>query len=156
MEQWVGGDDADRGKPNYPEKIKKTQSLCHSVHHKSYTDYAGQETGHMEWQTGDCLPAKYTSFNLRRELTETWLDRSVGMRRTVRRSNPDRGEILRKRPDLSWDPPRSSPGVKGPRRGVDHSPPSSAEVKERIRLYLQSPLGLRTLFYGELYHLPYS
>jgi hypothetical protein len=43
------------------------------------------------------------------------------------------------------------PGVKRPERGVDHSPPSSYEVKERAELYIYSPLGLRSLFYGELY-----
>ena len=32
-------------------------------------------------------------------------------------------------------------GVKQTRRGVDHPPPSSAEVQERIRLYLYSPFG---------------
>jgi hypothetical protein len=35
----------------------------------------------------------------------------------------------------------SSPGVKRPGRGVDHPPPSSAEVKERLELYLYSPSG---------------
>jgi hypothetical protein len=30
-------------------------------------------------------------------------------------------------------------GVKRPGRGVDHPPPSSAEVKERVGLYLYSP-----------------
>jgi hypothetical protein len=35
----------------------------------------------------------------------------------------------------------SFPGVKRPRRGVDHPPPSSAEVKERVQLYLCSPSG---------------
>ena len=40
----------------------------------------------------------------------------------------------------------SFPGVKRPERGVDHSPPSSAEVKERVELYLYSPIGLRVLF----------
>ena len=45
----------------------------------------------------------------------------------------------------------SFPGVKRPGRGVDHPPPSSAEVKERVELYLYSPLGLRGLFQGELY-----
>ena len=35
----------------------------------------------------------------------------------------------------------SLPGVKRPGRGVDHLPPSSAEVKERIELYLYSPFG---------------
>jgi hypothetical protein len=31
-------------------------------------------------------------------------------------------------------------GVKRPGRGADHPPPSSAEVKERVELYLCSPL----------------
>ena len=37
---------------------------------------------------------------------------------------------------------RSSPGVKRPGHGIDHSPPSSAEVKERVELYLVSSSGL--------------
>jgi hypothetical protein len=32
-------------------------------------------------------------------------------------------------------------GVRGPGRGVDHPPPSSADVKERVELYLFSPSG---------------
>jgi hypothetical protein len=35
----------------------------------------------------------------------------------------------------------SFPGVKQPGRGVDHPPPSSAQVKERLELYLYSPSG---------------
>jgi len=35
----------------------------------------------------------------------------------------------------------SFPGVKWPGRGVNHSPPSSAEVKKRVELYLYSPFG---------------
>jgi len=35
----------------------------------------------------------------------------------------------------------SFPGVKRPGHGVDHPPPSSAEVKERVELYLYSPFG---------------
>jgi hypothetical protein len=35
----------------------------------------------------------------------------------------------------------SFPGVKQPGRGVDHPPPSSAKVKERVELYLYSPFG---------------
>jgi hypothetical protein len=35
----------------------------------------------------------------------------------------------------------SFPGVKWPGHGVDHPPPSSAEVKERVELYLYSPSG---------------
>jgi hypothetical protein len=34
-----------------------------------------------------------------------------------------------------------SPGVKRPRHGADHTPPSIAEVKERVGLYLQSSSG---------------
>jgi hypothetical protein len=41
--------------------------------------------------------------------------------------------------------------VKRPGRGVDHPPPSGTEVKERAELYLYPSLGLRGLFYGELY-----
>jgi hypothetical protein len=35
----------------------------------------------------------------------------------------------------------SFPGEKRPERGVDHPPSSSAEVKERVELYLYSPSG---------------
>jgi len=35
----------------------------------------------------------------------------------------------------------SFPGVKRPGRGVDHPSPPSAEVKERVQLYLYSPSG---------------
>jgi len=38
-------------------------------------------------------------------------------------------------PPIQW----SFPGLKRPGRGVDHPPPSSAEVKEGVRLYLYSP-----------------
>jgi len=31
-------------------------------------------------------------------------------------------------------------GVKRPERGLDHPPPSRVEVKERVELYLYSPL----------------
>jgi len=35
----------------------------------------------------------------------------------------------------------SFPGVNQPGRGIDHPPPSSAEVKRRVELYLYSPSG---------------
>jgi hypothetical protein len=60
------------------------------------------------------------------------------------------------RPDRLWGPPsllyngyRVLPGLKRPGRGVDHAPPSSAEVKERVELYPYSPTplpGLRGVF----------
>jgi len=34
-----------------------------------------------------------------------------------------------------------SQGVKRPGSGVDHPPPFSAKVKERVELYLSSPSG---------------
>ena len=54
-------------------------------------------------------------------------------------------EIFRIRPDRFCGPPslvysgyRVFPGVKRPGRGVDHPLPYSAEVKERVELYLCS------------------
>ena len=49
------------------------------------------------------------------------------------------------RPSLGPAPATSTgsfPGVKRPRCGVDHPPPSTAEVKERVELYLYSASGL--------------
>jgi len=68
---------------------------------------------------------------------------------TVRGSNPGGGEIFRALPDEPRGPPSllhnryrvSFLGVKRPGRGVDHPPPSRAEVKERVELYLYSPSG---------------
>jgi hypothetical protein len=48
----------------------------------------------------------------------------------------------------------SFPGVKRPRRGVDHPPLSSAEVKERVELYLYSPSGPSWLVLGLTLPLP--
>ena len=42
----------------------------------------------------------------------------------------------------------SLPGVKGQGRGVDHPPPSSTEVKERVEPYLYSPSGASWLVLG--------
>jgi hypothetical protein len=68
---------------------------------------------------------------------------------TVRRSNSFGGEILRTPADRPWCPHSfvyngdrvSFPGVKQPRRGFDHPPRSSAEVKERVELHIDSPSG---------------
>jgi hypothetical protein len=69
-------------------------------------------------------------------------------------SNPGGGEILRTRQDPSWSPPTllycgyriSIPGVKRPELCINHSHPSSAEVKERVELPLHSPVGLDGVF----------
>jgi hypothetical protein len=46
------------------------------------------------------------------------------------------GSIL---PPIQWVPGALSLGVKRPGREADYSPPSSAEVKECVALYLHSP-----------------
>ena len=48
----------------------------------------------------------------------------------------------------------SFPGVKRPGRGVDHPPQSSAEVKERVELYLYSPSLSSWPVLGGTLHLP--
>jgi hypothetical protein len=61
-------------------------------------------------------------------------------------SNPGGGEIFRTCPDWPWGPSSllyngyrvSFLRLKRPGRGIDHPPPSSAEVKERVELYLYS------------------
>jgi hypothetical protein len=45
-------------------------------------------------------------------------------------------------PPIHWVPGVLSLGVKRPGRDVDHSPPSSAEVKESAELCFQSPIRL--------------
>jgi hypothetical protein len=37
-------------------------------------------------------------------------------------------------------------GIKRPERGVEHPPPSSGEVKERVELFVCSLLGINGLF----------
>ena len=69
------------------------------------------------------------------------------------------GGIFCTRSDRPWGPPTplydayrvSFPGVKRPGRGVDHPLPSSAEVKERVELYLHFPTGPSCLLQDELY-----
>ena len=65
----------------------------------------------------------------------------------VRGSNCGEGEIFRTRPDQIWCSPTflyivhrvSFQRVERSARGVDHPPPSSAQVKERVELYLYCP-----------------
>jgi hypothetical protein len=45
-------------------------------------------------------------------------------------------------PPIQWVPGALSVGVKLPGREADHSPPSSAEVKDLVELYLYSPTRL--------------
>jgi hypothetical protein len=72
------------------------------------------------------------------------------------------GRVFRSRPDRPWGPLSllyngyrvSFPGVKRPGRGVDHPPPSSARVKERVELYVYSPSGPSWPVLGKTIPLP--
>ena len=74
----------------------------------------------------------------------------LATRWTVPGSNRGEGEIFRTPPDRLWGPSSilhngyrvSFTEIKRPGRGVNHPLPSSAEVKERVELYLYSPAGL--------------
>jgi hypothetical protein len=55
---------------------------------------------------------------------------------------PSRPALGLSQPPAQWVP-GLFPGVKRPERGVDHTPPFNAEVKERVELYLSSLPGLR-------------
>jgi hypothetical protein len=46
------------------------------------------------------------------------------------------------KPPMQWVPAAPSLGVKRPGREADHSPPSIAEVKECVELYIHSPIRL--------------
>jgi hypothetical protein len=58
--------------------------------------------------------------------------------------HPSRPALGPTQPPIQW----SFPGVKRPGRVVDHPPPSSAVVKERVGLYLYSPFRLLWLVLG--------
>jgi len=78
---------------------------------------------------------------------------------TVREPNPGGGDIFSTGPDRSWGPPsllysgyRVFPECKErPGRSSDHPLSSSAEVKERVELYLYSSSGPSWPFQGEFY-----
>jgi hypothetical protein len=67
-------------------------------------------------------------------------------------------QIFCTHPELSWIPPCllyngyevTFPGLKRSRCGIHNPPYSSTEVKERVELYLYSPLGLYGPFQVEL------
>jgi hypothetical protein len=91
---------------------------------------------------------KYDVTVLRKMTFDTLVDKRLATGWTVRESNAGGREIFRTRPDRSWDPLSllhnkhrvSFPGLKWPGRDK-HPASSSAEVKERVELYLYSPSG---------------
>ena len=76
----------------------------------------------------------------------------------VRISNSTESEIFRTRPNWRWGPPSifyngyrvSFKGVRLGRRGVDHPPSPSAEVKERVQLTSPPLPGIRGLLQSEI------
>jgi hypothetical protein len=50
-----------------------------------------------------------------------------------------RTALVPTQPPIQWVPEALALGVKWPGREADHSPPSSAEVKERVQLHLHFP-----------------
>jgi len=63
---------------------------------------------------------------------------------TVQGSNAGGGKIFCSHPDQPWSPPSllynneykvSLPGAKQPTHGINHPPPSSAEVNKRVQMY---------------------
>jgi len=80
---------------------------------------------------------------------------------TVQGSNPGRSRFFALVQIGPWAHPSSCtkvtwsfPGVKPPGRGVDHPPPSSAEVKEKVELNIHSPSGPSWLVVGRNLHFP--
>jgi hypothetical protein len=67
---------------------------------------------------------------------------------------PFRLALVPSQPPIQWVPRDLSIGVKQPRCEADRSPPTSAEVKECMELYLHSPIRLHgVLLRVLLYHI---
>jgi hypothetical protein len=83
---------------------------------------------------------------------------------TVWGSNPAGGKIFCTRLCQPWGPLSllyngywvSFPGAKHLGCGTDHPPTSSAEVKERVKLYIYCPSGPSWLVIGWNFPLPYK
>ena len=83
---------------------------------------------------------------------------------TVRGSNPGGGEIFRTLPVVTVPGAHTASytmgtgsfqGDKRPGRGLDHPPPSSAEVEGRVELYIFSPSASLWPVIGKTLPLPY-
>ena len=68
-----------------------------------------------------------------------WARKATRCGLDLRCSKSGEGEIFRTRPDQIWGLTHFSVSFPGVKRSVDHPPPSSAQVKERVELYLYCP-----------------
>jgi hypothetical protein len=84
-----------------------------------YISYCGQWAG----------LAQYYSAGLRAEWSRIWVTVGAGNFLFTTTSRPALGPT---QPPIEWVPGAHSLGVKRPGHEADHSPPSSAEVKERV------------------------
>jgi hypothetical protein len=126
------------------EFISIFRQAGNSCWNKFFTTPDQKNTNFHSFKTLACAEQPY----LRLTLNHQWMTLFMPVKKphimTVRGSKPNGGEIFCIRPDRLWGPPSplysgygvSFPGVKQPGHGVDHPPPSSAEVKERVELYL--------------------
>ena len=92
------------------------------------------------------LLLKLSFICLQISIEETFIRRRSGDRIPVERDLPQasRSALGPTKPPI-YNEYRSFPGVKRPRRGVDHETPSGTEVKERVELYFYSHLYFRGL-----------
>jgi hypothetical protein len=67
---------------------------------------------------------------------------------------PSRPALGTTQPSIQWVTRLFTGRVKRPERGLSHPPSSSAEVKERVELYLYSPCGPSWPVVGWTLHLP--
>jgi hypothetical protein len=67
---------------------------------------------------------------------------SCGWCHKFNNSTASRTALGSTQPPIQWVPGALSLGVKRPGREADYSPPSTAEVKEWVELYLHSPIRL--------------
>ena len=116
------------------------QKLSNYITFKYRNDFDFAKT--YTWASLCCLSVAYSWYRhcymIKDRLPTGW---------TVRWSNPRRGQIFRTCPDRPWGPLsllyngyRVFPGSKiGPGSDANPSPPSRAEVKNRVELYLYSP-----------------
>jgi hypothetical protein len=111
---------------------KSNSSVCTATGYG--VDWRGYVTGRSNKYCSVGIATSYGLYN-----------RGVGVRVPVwskKLSSPDRRHRLRStQPPIQWVPGAIFTGIKRPGREVDHSPPSSAEVK-KMWIYTSTPIRL--------------